>query len=463
MPDPDFYKIKLQNGLTLLFEKRRSPIVSIFLAVRLGSAYEAGANKGICHFIEHAVFKGTKKRNAEEIEHAIEKVGGYINANTEEEETAFYVKIPSKHLELGLDVLADIVLNPLFDEKEIERERDVILEEIKMYNDLPEEYVIDKLKSLLYKEPFGMLSTGTESIVSNIKRQDLCNFHTLYSPENIVLVVVGGVNFTDVLELTRKKFIAEPKTPVKTRIEIESSFGQIIQRRSNLHQSHLALGFHMPSLSDKLRYAADVANTILGVGASSRLYQEIREKRGLAYSVKSIIRQERDYGYITIYAGVKKENIMAVRNIVIKEIRNLQDLQSKELEEAKEKCIGEYLLEDEESEWTAEQLALNELTTEAREFYDYPKRIAAVKLEDVKAAAKPTRYSFVALVPTTIPVPFTPTTPTAAKPAQAEEKKEEEAEKKEERKEEKKVEKEEKEKREEKKEERKEEKKEKAS
>jgi len=170
----EFYRKKLENGITVIFEKRDSPnVVAVSTSVKFGAQYECKKIKGISHFIEHLVFKGTKNRNVSQIPREIESKGGIINAFTSEEITSFWNKLPSKYFNLGADVSRDLILNPLFEKEALERERKVILEEIKMYHDNPSSYVIEKIKEMLYKEPFNMSIAGTLESVGKLSRMDI--------------------------------------------------------------------------------------------------------------------------------------------------------------------------------------------------------------------------------------------------------------------------------------------------
>jgi predicted Zn-dependent peptidase len=395
----EFYRTKLDNGLTLLFEKRERPVASIMITSRFGGLYEPAEYKGIAHFIEHGVFKGTRRRDQLRLKKDIESKGGIFNASTEEQMTSYYVKIPSNHIELGLDVLLDMVLNPLFEPEEIEKERKVIFEEIKMRKDLPEMYVIDKIKELLYRGDFSLPLAGTFDSLKNIKRQNILDYHALYTNNNLIITFVGKSDYTDFIKLVQDRFKRNTcfrNLPYK---KIYRKNQQIIEKRQELQQAHLVIGIHMPSLTEKQRYAAEVIDCILGSGMSSRLFQEIREKRGLAYATKTYLQQERDYGHLIAYAGIKPDKVKEVREIILKEIKKLKKLKKDELEEAKEQLIGAYRVKNENSINTLFSLAIEEIAGNAERFYKYPEMISRVKLDDVKRLASIKNYSFLGLVP----------------------------------------------------------------
>jgi predicted Zn-dependent peptidase len=395
--ESEFYKTKLENGLVILFEKRRLPITNIMYSSRFGSAYEPSRLKGIAHLIEHMLFKGTKNRSQKEIAGTIERVGGVFNAFTAQQQTTFWIKVPSNYSDLGFEILSDMVLNPLFDERELKKEKNVILEEQKRWHDIPENYIFIKIKEALYKSPFGLSPFGSKQTLERISRDALVKFHNNNSSKGI-LTVVGNEDFGEIMEDAKRKFSIK-KSVLESKLAINKTNRAIIEKRAGLDQIHLALAVHMPSLSDKRRYGAEIMSTILGGGMSSRLWQEVREKLGIAYSIHSLVEQEMSYGSLIIYAGINKDYQNKVREVILKEIKKLQDLKEKELEEAKEQLIGNFSLENENGINTAQHLALNEMAMEAEEFYRYPERISEVKLEDVKKLAKIKKYSFVALAP----------------------------------------------------------------
>ena len=392
-----FFRKKLDNGITVIFEKRKIPVVAIASSVKFGAQYENESNKGISHFIEHLVFKGTKKRNVKEISREIESRGGIINAFTSEAVTSYWNKLPSKHFSLGADISRDLVLNPLFMKKALERERKVILEEIKMYNDNPNTYVLEKIKEMLYEKPFNMSIAGTPGTLANLSRERIVNlFNSVYSTNNMIFSVVGDVNFEDVMEEARK-FPKIKKEIVQKKIVLRN--GNLIEKRKGIDQAHEVIGFHMPKLTDENRYAGEIFDIILGGGMSGRLFQEVREKRGLCYAVKSGLEQSKDYSYETIYVGTVKEKIYEVRKIILREIKKLNNLKKSDLNEAKEKLIGLREINKERTDATMFDLLNEEIGGSAENYYKYEQEINKVKLMDVRKLSKLKGYSFVSLVP----------------------------------------------------------------
>jgi len=200
-----FQKTKLKNGLTVLFEKRDVPVTTVMLATRYGAMYESEEEKGIAHFIEHLGFKGTKKRGVKQIAEEVEKVGGILNAFTHEEITAYHVKLPSEHLGVAMDVIFDVFFNASFPEAEVEKEGNVICEEIKMYRDSPRAHVLERIKGNLYRGAAGMFIGGTDESVRGMSREQLFKRHReVYVPSNSVLCVVGNNDFDEIVSLAEK-------------------------------------------------------------------------------------------------------------------------------------------------------------------------------------------------------------------------------------------------------------------
>lgn len=394
----EFFKKKLKNRLTILFEKRTLPVVSVSASVKFGSAFETEKNKGISHFIEHLMFKGTRTRSQEEIAREIEKKGGVLNAFTSEEVTSYWNKLPSKYFDTGMEIVSDLILNPKFDAVEFEREKNVIIEEIKMYRDNPLFYVPDKIKELLFEKPFGMSIAGKEDIIRQMTRQEVVNlFNSMYTADSMILTVVGNADFDKICEKAAKIYPSSKRRLIShAPVKINS---ELIEKRDGIDQAHFIFGFHVPSLADVRRYDYEIAGTYLFEGMSSRLFQEIREKRGLAYSVKGNFELGKDYGFGTIYAGTMKEKIKEVKEIILKEIKNIGNLGKKELDECKEQLIGMRRLAEEDSNNVMNALMLEEASGDAEEYYKYEDKISSVKLQNVKDISNLKTYSSFSLIP----------------------------------------------------------------
>ncbi len=395
----DFHRKVLDNGMTVIFEKRDIPVVSVAFAVRNGGVNESVEEKGISHFIEHMLYKGTPTRDAKKIAEEIEKNGGVLNGFTGETVTAFWCKMPSKHLNIALEVLGDMVQNPLFDEKELEKERKVIFEEIKMNHDVPMRHVFHEIEKTLYEEPFSIGILGTYETMNFLDRKKMVEkFEKVYKPNNMILIVVGDSNFEEIVKFAEKNFkkgkgeVYLPKIKLKNESKIE--------KRKGIDQANLVFAFHVPVSTDKKNYAAQVLNTLMGVGLSSRLHYEIREKRNLAYAVTGDVDSSKDYAYSIVYVGTSKENVDEVKKLILEEFEKVANsLDEKELAEVKEQMIGNYQISMEDSQTQMINLLISEIHDNAKDFYEFEKNISEVKLEDVKDLARMKNYSFFALVP----------------------------------------------------------------
>ncbi|MBL7059118.1 insulinase family protein [Candidatus Pacearchaeota archaeon] len=395
----NFYKKVLKNGMTILFEKRDLPVVSVAFAVKQGGINEDPSEKGISHFIEHMMYKGTPTRNNKQIAHDIEKNGGKLNGFTDEAVTAYWCKMPSKHLNLALEVMGDMIQNPLFDKKEIEKERQVIFEEIKMRRDTPQIHVSDEIQSCLYSGTIGLSLIGTEETMKKIGQKELrSKFKKTYAPNNIILCVVGDADFNEIVKFAEKNFSNEQAEVIKPKIKLQNK--SKVETRKGIDQANMILAYHAPLAHDKKVYASQILNTILASGMSSRLFEEIREKRNLAYAILGDSNINKNYSYNLIYVGTTKENVDQVKELILKEFEKVsKELTEQELDSAKEQLIGHHQISMENSNTQIMHLLFSELNGNAEEFYDFEKNISKVKLEDVKNLAKLKDYSFFALIP----------------------------------------------------------------
>jgi len=396
---PKFYRKVLKNGMTLIFEKRDLPIVSVVFAVRNGGINEKISEKGISHFIEHMLYKGTPKRNSRKIAEEIEKNGGEMNGFTDESITAFWCKMPSRHLSLALDVLSDMIKNPLFDETELEKERKVIFEEIKMRKDTPSTYILDNIQKQLYNGTLGENLIGTHETMNSIDRKKIIEkFKQIYQPNNMILGIVGDANFEEIVRFAEKNFGKTKGKVPKVKFALQNN--SKIERRKGINQANLVFAYHVPLSGNKQSYTAEVLGTLMASGGSSRLFHEIRDKRNLAYAVKGDSNISKYFAYNIIYVGTTKQNVEVVRKLILKEFEKVsKELTEEELNQIKEQLIGNYHLSMEDSQSQLINLLMNEIDSDAREFYNFEKNIKAVKLSDVKKMAKIKKYSFLALVP----------------------------------------------------------------
>ncbi len=370
------------KGITLIYEKRKIPLTSVVFAFKVGSINESEKIKGISHFLEHMLFKGTKKRSQKEIACGIEKLGGELNGFTSYELTGYETKIPSKNFSKAFEILADLVQNPALLKEEIEKERKVILEEIKMNHDNPKRFLYRKIFECLYSKPFGMPVIGNYKSLKNINREKLAFWHNKnYSTNNLILCIVGKNELDEIkdcieenVKLKNKKAILYP-SPKK----ICKNF---YERRKDLQQAHLSFSFHLPT--NKYAYICEILNAIVGYGMSSWLFQEIREKRGLAYSTHSEVVIGKNYGYFTIYVGTSLEKVKECEKIVKNIIKKIKEIDRKEFDEAKEQVIGHFYLKREDSLETCLQLIDYEFKNKYEEYYNFEEKIKEAKRENIK-------------------------------------------------------------------------------
>lgn len=396
---PKFYRKVLKNGMTVIFEKRNVPVVSVVFAVRAGGINETASEKGISHFIEHVLYKGTPTRNAKKIAEEIERNGGVLNGFTDEQLTAYWCKMPSKKLDVALDVLSDMMKNPLFDKKEMAKERQIIFEEIKMNHDQPHRHVFKEIQKLLYEKPFGLPLLGDEKTLGSLTREKLVKkFKQVYQPNNMILCIVGDADFKDIVDFVEKNF---DKTKGKVpKFKVKKKNKSKIEKRKGVDQANIIFAFHIPTSKDKRNYAAFVLNVLMAGGLSSRLSQEIREKRNLAYAIGGSSDIHRDFAHNLIYVGTTKEKVETVKKIILDEFKKVsKELGQKELSQVKEQIIGNHQISTEDSQNQMVNLLYNEINENAKKTYEFEKNIRAVKIQDVKNLAKIKNYSFFALIP----------------------------------------------------------------
>ncbi len=393
-----FFKRKLKNGTTVLMEKRYLPVISLSITNKFGAGNETSKIKGAAHFIEHLLFTGTKTRSHEDISREIEKKGGILNGFTANEITSFWFKLPSKHIFAGLDILTDLLNNPTFDELKFEKEKKVILEEIKMYHDSPEKYIYDKIEENLYKKPFGESITGSEKTISPMKRNFVANlFKRSYNPRSYIVTLVGNANFDKVCSYLEKNF--KPRKDFIKPIFIKKKNSETSEKRAGIDQAHFIFAIHAPLANDPNSDALEVLDAYLANGMSSRLFLKIREEKGLAYSIRSSITCEKSYSYYSIYIGTTAQALDEVKKIILDEFKNIANMTKKDLEEAKERLIGLSKISAEESSNVMNELLFSEIANDARDYYKHEKNIRKVTLQQVKTLAKIKRYSSAVIIP----------------------------------------------------------------
>ncbi len=361
-----YQKTVLGNGIRVITEGipyLRS--VSIGVWVMIGSRDERPDENGISHFIEHLLFKGTEKRTAFDIAKEIDSVGGTLNAFTGREYTCFYAKVIDNNLSLAIDLLSDIFLNSVMDVKDVEKERMVILQEIKMVEDTPDDYVHDLFNRVCWGDhPLGFPIYGSSELVQSFGRDQLYRFFKEnYPPDRIIVCAAGNLKHQEVVDLIDGTFGKIPKSnQVRTRSKPDPISTTNAWKR-DLEQVHFCLGTKGLQYNHSLRFSSYVLNTVLGGGMSSRLFQEIRENRGLAYSVYSYLPTYIDTGLVVVYAGTNEGAFHEVIDLVLKEFNRLKNepLTKEELETAKEQLKGNLLLSLESSDNLMTRLAKNEI------------------------------------------------------------------------------------------------------
>lgn len=355
----------LDNGLRLITERIdhvRSATVGVWLT--RGSRDEPEPLGGISHFVEHMLFKGTGSRSAEDIAQSIDSLGGHLDAFTAKEYASYYIKVLDEHLSIAWDILADIVLDPAFRADDIEREKKVILEEIKMVEDTPDDLVHELFTQGLWKgHALGRPILGTPETVTSFDRGTLFDFfRRTYVAPNLVIVAVGNVDHAQVRELVMQRFGKLPAAPSPSRDLPPGVVPQVIVRDKELEQSHVCVGVGGYPQNHDDRYASYVLNTVLGGSMSSRLFQNVREKRGLAYAVFSSLAAYRDAGALTIYAGCANDVVQELLNLVVDEVRGMKaDLPDLELRRAKDHLKGSLMLSLESTSSRMSNLARQEI------------------------------------------------------------------------------------------------------
>lgn len=389
--------LKLANGLRLVtYPMPHLESVTVMVSVGAGSRYENKKINGLSHFLEHMAFKGTKKRpTALAIATQVDAVGGLFNAYTDKEFTGYYLKLAAKHKKLAFDILADILTNSLLKAEEIEKEKGVIIEEINMRNDTPTIQAWDAFAELLYGDtPMGWDIAGEKETVRAIQRHDFVSYlNRLYYPQNMVVAVAGKIKPDEAKQLTERYFCLQPKTGKKVSkgIALAQKKPQIRLVYKKTDQAHFCLGVPGYSIFHKDRWVFGALSGVLGSGMSSRLWLEIREKRGLAYYVRTSHDVYTDSGYLINRAGVKLEKTDEAIKIIVDQMQRLvtEKVNSKELNKVKEMWKGNIILGMEDSQDVAERCALQlVLENNIRTLKQTLKFIDKVTVEDVQRVAK---------------------------------------------------------------------------
>lgn len=345
-----YNKITLDNGLRIVTEYiPYVKSVSIGIWVEAGSRKENIENNGISHFIEHMLFKGTKNRSAKEIAESIDNIGGQINAFTSKECTCYYAKVLDSHIDVAIDVLSDMLFNSLFDRDEIIKEKSVVYEEIKMYEDSPEDLVHDLLSQTIFnRNSLSLPILGSSESLENITREDLINyFESYYTPSNTVISIAGNFDLNETIKLIKERF-SNWKVEKKTNEAYEKPiiYHNISKKKKDIEQLHFCLGTEGVSQGQDDLYALLIMNNVFGGSMSSRLFQDIREDKGLVYSIYSYPSSYKDTGIFTVYAGLNPDYFIDVLDIIKENINIIKRdyLTEEEIYRSKEQLKGNYIL-----------------------------------------------------------------------------------------------------------------------
>ena len=385
---------RLPSGLCILTDRMpdvRSATLGFFF--RVGSRHEPAELNGISHFIEHTVFKGTAKRTALEIAIETDRLGGNLDAFTTHEETGFAIKVIDDQLPQAFDLIGDMLTNPRFDEVDLKSERRVIIEEMKMTEDSPEEYLGDIFNTGVFgSHPLGLSIAGTPETVRSFTREVTQTYHRrVFNASNLVIAGAGNVEHTQLVDIANQLFnssLITHHSSLSTAPNLAAPI--IIKQNSNLEQAHLIISTPFVSATDERRYAADLLGGIIGGGTSSRLWQKVREERGLAYSVGASASMYQDCGLFSIFAGTSPDQVEEVVDLAIAEMLDIvqNGVTTAELDLAKQQTVSSILLGLEDSAARAATLAQSEMTHGRQiSIEEALEKIAAVTIEDINCLA----------------------------------------------------------------------------
>ena len=380
----------LKNGLTIIGEEiPYLKSISLGVWVKAGSIMETKENSGVSHFIEHMLFKGTTNRTSKELAREIDNLGGVINAFTSKECTCFYVKLLDEHINIGIDVLSDKILNSRFDELDIKKEKSVILEELKMYEDSPDDLVYDLLLENIYKDhSLGMNILGDRQSLKNLKRESILDYYNeYYVPNNSIISICGNFKFEEIVKQIEEKFKTWQPKSVDTTTTKPNFNPCIVKKNKDIEQVNLAINLDaIPMTNNREVYALSVVNNVFGGSISSRLFQKIREEKGLAYSIYSSQTLYEDCGELGIFASTSTENIQEVYKSILEEIELIRNeyISPQEIHESKEQLKGSYMLDLESTSSrmmsNGKNLLMRNKVDDEQDIIDY---INAVEYDDV--------------------------------------------------------------------------------
>ncbi len=361
-----YRKDTLANGIRVVSETLpKSRSISIGVWVKVGSRHEPAQIGGISHFIEHLFFKGTEKRSAKDIAIEMDSLGGEMNAFTSQETTTYYAKVVDEHLPVVIEILADILIGAKFDPVEMEKERKVILEEIKGVEDTPDDYIHELFTGTVWPDnALGRPILGTRETIRGLKHDDIISYiNSYYSPREIVISVAGNFEHARLIELLNTHFGKLTRTGVPKEEETPAFAHAVAVRKKQLEQVQLCLGCRGLHYMHEDRYVISALNTVLGNSMSSRLFQEIREQNALAYSIYSYVTSYRDTGLLTVYAGTDPSNALNVVRLVMKELKKIKDegITPAEEQRVKNQIKGSLILSLESSNSHMSRIARQEI------------------------------------------------------------------------------------------------------
>lgn len=384
-------KITLTNGLTIIAREIPNNIVSIQIWFKVGSRNESDKNNGISHFIEHLVFKGTKKRGVNQLSKEIESVGGKINGATSKDYTFYYATVAKDFIDIAIDGLIDSVLNPVFNNEEIERERKVVIEEILRQDDNPYSCLFNLLNDISYvNHPYKMPVIGKKEIIESLTREDIVSYYNkFYVPENMIIVIVGDFNTEEIVKKIKKYFSTKSSKSHLLNINMKAEFNSCkIEKETSFKKCYLAVSWLAPTVDNEDTYAMDVITTVLGQGRSSRLYRELKEKQQLCYSIESSYGTMKDEGLFKIFAILDEKNNILLQEKIMEEINKMKEgITLNELNKVKTMIENSYIFDHETNESIASSLGYYEAISSYKLELSYLDNIKKITLDDVKRVA----------------------------------------------------------------------------
>jgi len=391
-----YNKFSLDNGLKVVTHTMpRMQSVALGIWIKVGGRYEPADTKGTAHYLEHLLFKGSKKYSCRKLKESIEGVGGALNGFTSEELTCYLAKLPSRYLNLALDILSDMVMHPNLVSGEVEKEKTVILEEIKMYKDQPQTYVYELLDELLWpNQPLGQAIAGTNESVNKIKREDLRKFkQQYYTAANIIVSAAGALEYKNFHKKVQSIFsgLKSEKSNAFAAAKENQYKAKLKIFHKETEQTHLALGFHSFKREHPLKHALGLLHVVLGANMSSRLFNEVREKRGLAYEIGTAVKRFQDTGAFIVHAGIDNQKVTEAIDVILQELEKVKStfVTNGEFRRAKDFYLGQLTLALEDTLdhmlWIGETTAALDKTYSLEEII---KEVNAIRRDDLHQVAK---------------------------------------------------------------------------